>query len=181
MFWAFDLLSLTLKGEAMITNKNVKYYEKLSSKRTEWLFIALAVLFLLLFIWRVNVSRGNGLVIAFLVLSCVFLFYMVNYRMLVIRITANNLKLAFGIFTWTVPLNNIESCSLDEIPLFMKYGGAGTHFMMIRKRYRASFNFLEYPRVVVAFKKKVGPVRDISFSTRQPEEVIRIIRETISE
>jgi len=164
----------------MITNKNVKYYEKLSSKRTERLFIALAVLFLLLFVWRVNASGWNGLVITFFVLSCIFLFYVANYRTLIIRITANNLKLAFGIFTWTTPLSNIESCSLDEIPALMKYGGAGIHFMMIEKRYRASFNFLEYPRVVVAFKKKVGPVQDISFSTRQPEEVIRIIREAIS-
>jgi hypothetical protein len=58
----------------------------------------------------------------------------------------------------------------------MKYGGAGIHFMFIRDRYRASFNFLEYPRVVIAFKKKVGPVRDISFSTRKPEDVIQLIQ-----
>jgi len=180
MFWAFDPLSLTLKGEAMITNKNVKYYEKLSSKRTEWLFIALTILFLLLFVWRVNTRGMNALAVVFLIFSCLFLFYAVNYRTLIIRITANNLKLAFGIFTWTVPLNNIESCDLDEIPTLMKYGGAGIHFMMIRKRYRASFDFLEYPRVVIAFKKKAGPVQDISFSTRQPEEVLRIIREAIS-
>lgn len=59
----------------------------------------------------------------------------------------------------------------------MRMGGAGIHFMSIRKRYRASFNFLEYPRVVIAFKRKVGPVQDISFSTRQPEKVIRLIQE----
>jgi Ca2+/Na+ antiporter len=159
---------------------NVLYEEKISSKRTGWLFITLTVLFLLLFVWRVNTSRWNGLVIAFLVLSGIFLFYVVNYRTLVIRITANTLRLKFGIFTWTVPLSNIESCSLDQIPVFMKYGGAGIHFMMIGKRYRASFNFLEYPRVVVAFKKKVGPVQDISFSTRQPEEVLKSIGDEIS-
>lgn len=59
-------------------------------------------------------------------------------------------------------------------------GGAGIHFMTIRARYRASFNFLEYPRVVVAFKKKVGLVRDISFSTRRPDEVLRLIQEAAS-
>jgi hypothetical protein len=77
-------------------------------------------------------------------------------------------------------LNNVESCALDEIPALMKYGGAGIHFMMIGKRYRASFNFLEYPRVVIAFKRKMGPVRDISFSTRQPMEVLWIIQRAIS-
>jgi len=59
-------------------------------------------------------------------------------------------------------------------------GGAGIHFMMIRKRYRASFNFLEYPRVVIALKRKVGPVQDISFSTRRPDDVLRLIREAVS-
>jgi Ca2+/Na+ antiporter len=152
-----------------------KYYEKLSSKKTEWLFIALTALFLLLFVWRVSVNSWNSLAIVFLVLSCFFLFYSINYRILIIRITSDFLKLSFGIFTWTVRFDNIESCSLDEIPAFMKYGGAGIHFMNIRKRYRASFNFLEYPRVVIAFKRKVGLVREISFSTRRPEEVIRLL------
>ena len=62
----------------------------------------------------------------------------------------------------------------------MKYGGAGIHFMMIGKRYRASFNFLEYSRVVIALKNKVGLVQDISFSTRQPEEILKLVREAIS-
>jgi hypothetical protein len=53
--------------------------------------------------------------------------------------------------------------------------------MSIRQRYRASFNFLEYPRVMLAFKKKAGPVQDISFSTRRPDDVLWLIRERIGE
>jgi hypothetical protein len=79
-----------------------------------------------------------------------------------------------------VPLDNIEACCLDDVPIFMRMGGAGIHFMIIRKRYRASFNFLEYPRVVIAFKRKVGPVRDISFSTQQPNDILRLIQQEIS-
>jgi len=41
-------------------------------------------------------------------------------------------------------------------------------------RYRASFNFLEYPRVVIALRGK-RRVRDISFTTRQPDKVLRLI------
>ena len=159
----------------MTSHNNFKYYEKLSSKKTEWLFLALTALFLLLFIWRVYVSEWNALALIFLVLSCFFLFYSINYRTLAIRITSESIKLSFGIFTWTVPLDNIESCSIDEIPVMMKYGGAGIHFMLVNKRYRASFNFLEHPRVVVSFKRKAGPVQDISFSTRQPEEVLKAL------
>jgi hypothetical protein len=42
------------------------------------------------------------------------------------------------------------------------------------------FNFLEYPRVVVALKEKQGPVRDVAFSTRHPDQVIEFIQAATS-
>jgi hypothetical protein len=104
----------------------------------------------------------------------------VNFRTLIIRLNAESLTLTFGIFTWRVPLDNVETCGLDELPTLMRLGGAGIHFMFIRKRYRASFNFLEHPRVVIAFKRKVGLVRDISFSTRRPADVLRLIQAAVT-
>ena len=156
------------------------YDEKVSSNRTEALFLALTLLFFLLLIRRVKAGSRDILAAVFCCLSSLFFFYSVNYRTLIIRLTSESLKLTFGIFTWTVPLDNIEECCLDEIPTMMRMGGAGIHFMSIRNRYRASFNFLEHPRVVVAFKRKRGPVCDISFSTRQPDDVIRLIQEAVS-
>jgi Ca2+/Na+ antiporter len=156
------------------------YTERISSNKTEALFLALMILFLLLLIWRVNASSWDILAFVILCFSIIFIFYSVNYRTLIIHLTSKSLQLKFGIFTWIVPLDNVEECRLDEIPLLMRLGGAGIHFMYIRKRYRASYNFLEYPRVVITFKRKVGPVRDISFSTRQPDDVIRLIQETVS-
>ena len=156
------------------------YNERVTSNRTEALFLTLTILFFLLFVWRVNAGSLDILAAIFVCLSGLFFFYSVNYRTLVIRLSSKSLKLKFGIFTWTVPLDNVEECRLDEIPLLMRMGGAGIHFMSIRKRYRASFNFLEHPRVVIAFKRKVGLVRDISFSTRRPEDVLRLIQEAVS-
>ena len=139
------------------------YTERLSSKRTEILFVALLLLFCTLLIWHVT-AHGLDILAAVVLCLCAFFFFCaLNYRTLRIRLTNKSLKLTFGIFTWTVPLENIEACRLDEIPVLMRFGGAGIHFMLIRRRYRASFNFLEYPRVVIALKRKVGPVRDISF------------------
>jgi hypothetical protein len=140
----------------------------------------LMIIFLLLLIWRVTVSDLDILAVLFGVFFSLFLFYSVNYRTLEICLTSKQLRLTFGVVTWNVSLDNIAECRLDEVPLVMRMGGAGIHFMFIRQRYRASFNFLEYPRVVIAFKKKVGPVRDMSFSTRRPEEVLRLIQETVS-
>jgi len=156
------------------------YEERLSSDRTEALFVAFTILFFLLLIWRARAAGLDTLAVLFLCLSLFFLFYAVNYRTLVIRLTPKSLVLKFGIFRWTVPLDNVETAHLDDVPFLMRMGGAGIHFMLIRGRYRASFNFLEYPRVVIAFKRRVGPVRDISFSTRQPDEVIRLIGEAVS-
>jgi len=157
-------------------NDNLIYSEKVSSRWTDLLFIALTLSFALLFIWRIKVDGFDFLAGAFLFLSCTFIFYSVNYRTLIIRITPETVKLRFGLFTWTIVVENIEACRLDDLPVFMQMGGAGIHFMFIRGRYRVSFNFLEHSRVVIRFRKKVGPVRDISFSTRRPDEIIRHIQ-----
>jgi len=157
------------------------YQERLTSNKTLALFVGLTILFLVLLTWRVMANGLNGLAILFLVFLVFFLFYSVNYRTLIIHITPDFLKLKFGIFTWTVVMDNIETCTLDHLPTIMRLGGAGIHFMFIRGRYRASFNFLEYPRLAIAFKRKAGPVRDLSFSTRQPDEILSIINKAITD
>ena len=159
---------------------NLIYNERVSSNRTEALFAVITILFFSLLIWRVNMGSPDILGAAFLCLFGLFLFYSVNYRTLIIRLTPESLKLAFGLFTWTVPLDNVKDCRLDDIPVLMRMGGAGIHFMITHQRYRASFNFLEHPRVVIAFKSKVGLVQDISFSTRRPDDVLRLIQKAVS-
>lgn len=154
----------------------IYYREKLSSFKTEVLFLALMLLFCLSSAWRVITAGMDALAVLFTFLAILFLFYSLNFRTLEILIVPEFLKLTFGIFKWKVPVEYIADCRLDELPVMMKYGGAGIHFMLIRKRYRVSFNFLEYPRVVVALRQKAGPVCDISFSTRQPEQVLQLLQ-----
>ena len=172
----FKIWSKTLMRQSADPTNDLIYSERISSNKTEALFLILMILFFLLYIWRVNSVSLDWIALLFACFVVIFLFYSVNFRILLIGLTPESLKLSFGIFTWMVPVDNIQACSLDELPVIMKYGGAGIHFMTIRKRYRASFNFLEYSRVVIAFKEKVGPVRDISFSTCRPEEVIRLVQ-----
>ncbi len=157
-------------------NENDIYKESLSSNKTTALFFGLMLVFFLLFLWEIKVSGFQPIAIVFLSLSVIFLFYVLNYRRLHIHISLDALTLRFGIFTWTVPFDNIANCALDDsLPKITKYGGAGIHFFVFEKKYRASFNFLEYPRVVVRFKKARGLVKELSFSTRQPDEIIQII------
>jgi hypothetical protein len=162
----------------MKTNARFIYEEEISSKWTEALFLVLTAIFFLLFVWRLSTGIQDGFAVAFLCFFGLFLFYSINFRTLNICITDEAIRLIFGIFTWTVPFENIAECRLDDnLPALMKYGGAGVHFMFIHKRYRVSFNFLEHSRVLIGLKKKAGLVRDVSFSTRQPDELIKLIQE----
>jgi hypothetical protein len=160
--------------------EDLVYSEKISSKWTEALFITLTIVFALLFIWRFDTHSMDWLAVVLLCFAIIFLFYSLNYIILTIHLTSKVLTLIFGIFKWRVQLENVQECRLDEIPTLMKYGGAGIHFMIVHDRYCASFNFLEYPRVVIAFKRKVGLIRDLSFTTRQPEKVIQMIQAAVS-
>lgn len=155
------------------------YFERVTSNRTGALFVGLSLLFFLPFARQSRRKARKPVGILSGCLSALFLFYALNYRTLTIQLSKDALKLTFGIFNWTIPLDNVAACRLDDLPVLMKMGGAGIHFMFIRQRYRASFNFLEHPRVVIAFKQKVGPVQDISFSTRRPHELLRLIQEAV--
>ena len=77
------------------------YSERVTSDRTEALFLALTLLFLLL-IWRVYAVSLDVFAAVFFCLFVLFLFYSVNYRTLVIHLTSESLKLTFGVFTWIV-------------------------------------------------------------------------------
>ncbi len=149
--------------------------ERVSSARTEALFVALTLIPLAVFAWRVPSAGIDGWSVFLLAVAAMFLFYSLNYRTLVIRVSADVLRLRFGLFEWTIPLQNIEACSSDTVSLW-RIGGAGIHFTPLGRRYRAMFNFLEHPRLVVSLKVKKGPVRDIAFSTRKPAELMTLIQ-----
>ena len=155
-------------------DKNI-YHEELSSARTESLFVALTAVFLTLFLWRWSSVGWNGWTITFLCLSAMFLFYSLNYRNLKIHLTSESLQLTFGIFTWNIAISNIQNCYIDENTIW-RFGGAGIHFMWLKGKYHAFFNFLEYPRVVVTLKKKKGLVQEIAFSTKHSAQVMEFLQ-----
>lgn len=159
---------------------DLRYHEILTSKKTLRLFLLFAVGFFMIFLWRMLSTDLDFLSILLVSLSVFFLFYMINYRRLEICITKDILLLKFGLFSWRVPLRNIAESKLDWMSKLAYFGGAGIHFMWVRGRYRASFNFLEYPRVVITYKDKIGPIQDLSFSTKNPESILKVLDETIN-
>ena len=152
------------------------YFERVSSTRTLALFLVLGLVFLALFALRFQQRGLEAWGVGLLFLSAFFLFYTANYRTLAIRITRRAVHLRFGVFSWDIPLEEVETCYQDTTSLW-RIGGAGIHFSPIRGRYRAMFNLLEYPRVVVALKRRRGLVRDVAFTTKCPAGVIRLVLE----
>ena len=155
------------------------HVEKLSSSKTEILFLTFTIVFLASFMWQWLTTRWSAWTIVFLCFFAFFLFYTLNYRTLKVHLTTETLQLNFGLFTWRIATTNIETCYVDKTSLW-RVGGAGIHFTWIKGKYRAFFNFLEYPRVVVTLKKKKGAVREIAFSTKQPERVLSIVQSSLN-
>lgn len=152
------------------------YHERLSSTRTEVLFVVLAAASLGLGCLRSLVGGVGYMAGALFAASAFFGFYALNYRTLIIRINpgTGTLDLQFGVFSWRVPLHTVARGYVDDTPMW-RVGGAGIHFTFIRRRYRVLFNFLEYPRVVLELTEPRGFVRDVAFSTRRPREVLEAV------
>ncbi|MCJ7715288.1 MAG: hypothetical protein MUO54_02040 [Anaerolineales bacterium] len=136
-------------------------------------------IFTALFAWRGTAVSFQTFPIVCLCVAVFFFLYVLNFRILKITITEENVLLKFGIIRWRTKLKNIRSIKLDESPAVIKYGGAGVHFAFMKGNYRAFFNFLEYPRLHIAFHQKRGPVQGLVFTTRNPDEVLRIIQSRI--
>jgi hypothetical protein len=159
----------------------ITYSEKVKSTGTSLLFLCLSALFFLLFFWRISAVGWKFFTGLWLGLGIVFLFYTINYRILNIKLTGTHLRLRFGIVPWRTQLSNIQSVRLDDSPPLIKFGGAGVHFAFVNGKYRAFYNFLEYPRILVSFKNKQGLVQELVFTTRQPDKLMEILNSLKSE
>jgi hypothetical protein len=151
------------------------YSERLTSTGTTMLFTALAALFLGWGGWRSSLVGFRTIPVILLVVGLFFVVYVINYRVLVIALSSQELVLRFGLVSWKMPLANIAEIRQDDSPPWIKYGGAGVHFAFVRGQYRAFFNFLEHPRLLVAFRTRRGPVQALVFSTRNPDQIRELI------
>lgn len=152
---------------------DVLYRERISSRLTRSLFVALALMSLGLVSWRLARRGWDPLAFGLTLVLAFFLFCSFNYRVLSIVMTPEALRLRFGLIGWAIPLENIADAQLDDLPWFLRYGGAGVHFMFVRGLYRVSFNVLEGARIRIELLRPAGPVSEVSFSTRRPEEILQ--------
>lgn len=151
----------------------VLYYEELTSLRTTTLFVFLSCIFALLFTFSFLGDFHELIPLLWLVISFMFVFYVLNYYKLKIKITDKGVYLTFGIFTKELSLLEMHSCRFDTVPL-LRIGGAGIHATKTQGKWRIMFNFLQYKRIVIT--KTTGFYKDIAFSTREPDKVILVLK-----
>jgi len=104
---------------------NPFYEERISSNRTEALFSGFTILFFVLLVWRLSTGGLDILSAALFFIFVFFLFYSVNYRKLINRLTPETFLPKSGSFTWAIPLVNIAECRLDDLQMLMRNGGTG--------------------------------------------------------
>jgi hypothetical protein len=115
----------------------------------------------------------NGL---YILMALLFLALAITFSTLVIKLTPHSVVVGFGMIKRTIPWDLIERCYMDEVSS-LRYGGWGIRIGRVRGKWRLVFNIIGAPRVVLALKR--GGFDEFVFSTRHPDEMVRIIRQRI--
>ena len=109
--------------------------------------------------------------IALIFVSTMLGFIYINFMKLKIIITSKRLRLGFGIFNYTVQLENIDNIETRKPPWYW-YGGLG-----IRLGWDWSIGFVQNFGRGVRITPKRG--RRLFFSTNNPEAIVNIVNDLI--
>jgi len=106
--------------------------------------------------------------------ALLFLALRVNFSALTVRVTTDGLCVSYGIIRHRVPWHDISDCRPDESSI-AAYAGWGIRIGRVQGKARLGFTTPGIPRVVVG--KRQGRCLEFAFSTRNPEGVMRAIRQ----
>jgi len=99
-----------------------------------------------------------------------------NFRRLNISITSQGVKVSFGMIRRSIPWGEVEDCYPDET-VALGYGGWGIRVAKVRGKWRLAYTVVGHSRVVLSLR--MGRFREFVFSTRNPQEVLRIARQQL--
>jgi len=155
------------------------YEEKIFSKEMMAIALLITAIFLVLLIYQiVKAPIGNRPAPNWLYLSLFLLFLGITFifNTLSIKITSKSINVSFGILRYSTTWENVENCFLDKTSAIW-YGGWGIRLAKAENKWRLIYNVIGVPRVVISLRK--GGCREFAFSTKNPEEVIKIIERQI--
>lgn len=111
-----------------------------------------------------------------LVMFLFFLGLTINFKNFTINIDHEGITVGYGMLKTEIPWERVEDCYIDEASTLW-YGGWGIRVGRIKGKWRTVYNVIGGPRVVVSLNE--GWVREIVFSTKKPDRVIRTIRKNM--
>lgn len=155
------------------------YEEKIFSKWITGILTIVTIVFLIVLVHQILVGQIGvhpTLNWFFLLIFLLFLGLTINFSMLGIKITTQSIFVSYGIFKHAVLLENAEDCYLDEASS-MRYGGWGIRLGRVNGKWRLVYNVIGGPRIVLSLKK--GRFREFVFSTKNPEELMRVVKQRI--
>lgn len=160
-------------------NTNNIYEEKIASKWTTGLLVFKMLIIssiMIYLIWTEPIQKYPVLNLFFWILFFFFLAVTINFSRLSVEITGESIIVGYGILKEKILLENIEDCYLDKTSAIY-YGGWGIRISRINGKWRKVYNTVGEPRVVLLLK--AGRFREFVFSTKNPEEIINLIKEQI--
>lgn len=156
------------------------YEEKIFSKGIASILIIGTVGFLFVLVYQILVEpigTRPASNLFFLLMFLLFLGLTINFSRLSIKMTRQSFHVGYGIFKHSIPWDNIVHCYLDEVST-IRYGGWGMRIGRVKGKWRLVYNVIGGPRVVLS--KKKGRFKELVFSTKNPEEVMKVVKQRIS-
>lgn len=138
--------------------------------------LIILVIILLMFIFLMQYFSGSPVTpqpewLFFIML--IILFIILNFVRLSLKITSSYVLVAFGLFKYQVPLENIHNYYQDQQSA-IRYGGLGIRLNRNQGKWYYGF-ILNGPRVVLELKD--SRLDGFIFTTKNPREVIMILDE----
>jgi len=168
------------RSEGINKIKADSYEEVLFSKISTVILSVVTSAFFLLYIYQIIVEPTwfEPLPSWFwLVMTVILLAITINFSRMKIRIDNKGIIIRYGVIKNSIPWEDVKDCSVDEgSPL--KYGGWGQRFWRVKGNFRIIYNAAAGERIAISLNS--GIVREIVFSTRDPEKVMEVIKTHIS-
>ena len=156
------------------------YEEKILSKGISIVLISIAGLMLFLTVYQ-GLVKPLGSEPApnwfYMILFLLFSGLAFVFGRLTIRMTPSSISVGYGPLGQSISWDNVEDCFLDETST-ARYGGAGVRVTRIDSNWRIIYNVIESPRVGLSLKE--GRFKEVVFSTRHPDDVMKTIKEWAS-
>ena len=157
--------------------ENKIYEEKIFSKLFTGIFVLIPIIFLFLLSYQALIEPIGAHPAPnwfFLLMFLFFLGITINFSRYSLKMTSNAIKVSYGLSKHSILWNNIADCYLDTTSI-RSYGGWGIRVANVNGQWRLGYNVVGYPRVLLSLKQ--GRFREFVFSTNNPEEVIKIIKQ----